>query len=125
MSLPVFADGLECTHSKREPVDRGQVEIAKDWLRAWGDRGVQIRGTFTSFDLSQIISEWARTPVSNGAVILAAKGLLYRVVPQRTDSLNAKFNLSIGRWTIHVRKRHNGHPCRARCIPIPGFHTAY
>jgi len=80
------------------PPDRSQVDICRDWLRAFGEKTKTIRPSWNSYGLKHVVERWKGTYVSNGAFVAAALLEGYDIAPNGYASLNAYFNLSLRKW---------------------------
>lgn len=87
------------------PPNQLQVDLCRDWLRAFGEKTKTIRPGWHSYGLKHVVERWQGTYISNGAFIAAALLEDYEIVPNGYGSLNAYFNLSLRRWKASQKAR--------------------
>jgi hypothetical protein len=104
---PIDAHGLHPGKSGPELPDECEVSRAIAWLEEWAD----FLKTFnpriqSSYGLKHYAENWTGDYVSNGAFIEAARRLGYQIKPSDYGSPNATFNMSVKRYSDHLRTRH-------------------
>jgi len=82
----------------RAAPDAGEVQLCRDWLKAYAEKTNTPRPRSSSYGLKHVVETWAGTYVSNGAFIVAAMLEGYTITPSGPDSLNAHFNMSLRKW---------------------------
>jgi len=80
------------------PPNTREVDICRDWLRAYGEKTKTIRPNWHSYGLKHVVERWRGTYVSNGAFIAAALLEGYNITPNSYANLNACFNPSLRKW---------------------------
>ncbi len=107
----VSAWGLEphchtTAYNALKPADSGtaapneiEVQAAREWLRAYAKKTVNIRKTYTSYGMKHLVERRAAVEgrhqyVSNGAFIEAALAEGYKMERAARASVNAFFNMA-------------------------------
>lgn len=110
--LPPARGGCYCRGCDSDspcPVNPGQVELARQWLRIHCQPRKTINPRRSSYGLKHDVEGWTSAQgnavyVSNGAFIVAALLEGYRAEPRGGESINACFNISFAPSVRRMRE---------------------